>query len=130
MKNAKNHDGPERVAGVFMPAAMSFHPLTSSDDFERALDASREQPVVVFKHSLSCPISAAAQAAFNRLPDEAPIYRLVVQESRSLSGEIARKLDVAHETPQAIILEDGSVRTHASHYRISTEWLRNELALT
>ncbi|MEM1041997.1 MAG: bacillithiol system redox-active protein YtxJ [Bacteroidota bacterium] len=96
-------------------------------DFDALLDASHEQPVALLKHSISCPISAGGQKEFVKLEgdDDPPLYGLVVQYVRELSNEIAERLDVQHETPQALLISGGEVVYHASHYDISADALRD-----
>jgi bacillithiol system protein YtxJ len=106
-----------------------FQPLTSSSDWEDALAASESAPVVVFKHSSACPTSARANGEMEGLAGEmdTPIYRVVVQDARSVSDAIADDLDVRHETPQVIVLSDGASTYDASHYRVKADDVRSAL---
>lgn len=91
--------------------------ITDTKAFEQIADRSRERPVVIFKHSLTCPISAAAydqMAAF-----EGEVALIEVQRARELSTEIENRLGVAHESPQVIVLRNGQVVWNASHFRIT-----------
>ena len=79
---------------------------------------------LVFKHSTTCPISAAARERFTAWveslgPEEFPIYEVLVIEDRPLSQTIAADTGVEHQSPQAILLEDGKPRWHASHWAIT-----------
>ena len=56
-----------------------------------------------------------------------PIYEVVVQDARTLSNEIAERLDIRHETPQVIVLRDGKAVFHASHRRVTAEAVRTSL---
>jgi bacillithiol system protein YtxJ len=84
---------------------------------------SKERPVWVFKHSLTCPISGVAWGEFRRfatnsLQQEA-IYALIeIQRARPVSNALAERTGVPHESPQAILLRDARVAWHASHYDI------------
>lgn len=108
---------------------MSYYPLHTEADFEAAREASFQHPVVLFKHSLTCPISAAAQSALNQLGNagDPPVYRLVVQQARVLSRAIAETFNVRHESPQALLLVNGAVAAHTSHYRVTADWVRSQL---
>src|SRR6266850_6730293 len=91
--------------------------ITDTKAFEQIASRSRERPVVIFKHSLTCPISAAAydqMAAF-----EGEVALIEVQRARELSTEIENRLGVAHESPQVIVLRNGQVVWNASHFRIT-----------
>ena len=75
--------------------------LKTSDDFDALLDASRDRPVALLKHSISCPIAARGQKEFVQLEDEGDpaLYAVVVQYARDLSDHIAETLGVKHENP-------------------------------
>ena len=108
---------------------MSFIKLDTQDVFQQALQRSEETPVVLYKHSVTCPVSAAANREMEHFADaeEAPVFKLVVQKSRDLSAEIEAALDVRHETPQAIVLVHGQSVFNASHHRVKAEALREAL---
>lgn len=104
--------------------------LQSMAELERALRG--PAPVLIFKHSTACPISAAAYQAFQRFvaahPAGARYYLVKVIEQRALSGEIARRLGVPHASPQALLWHRGGVRWHASHWAITEQSLAAALA--
>jgi len=96
-----------------------FVKITDFKSFDDVAARSQEQPVVLFKHSLTCPVSAAAyeqMAAFN-----GEVNLIEVQRSRELSREIENRLGVVHESPQVIVLSRGQVVWNASHFRITAE---------
>ena len=106
-----------------------FHSITSESDWTEALDRSSEGPVLVFKHSATCPVSGTANQEMHELAGEdlVPIYRVVVQDSRAVSNEIASELDVRHETPQAILVQDQEAVFDTSHFNVTEDTLREEL---
>jgi bacillithiol system protein YtxJ len=96
-----------------------FVKITDTKAFEEIASRSKERPVVIFKHSLTCPISAGAynqMAAF-----EGEVSLIEVQQARELSTEIENRLGVAHESPQVLVLRDGQVVWSASHFKITAE---------
>lgn len=109
-----------------MPSTSSVRDLTSRPDWTEAREASHDAPVLIFKHSSACPISGRAnrQMAMLDEPDDLPVYRVVVQDARDVSSAIASDLGVPHETPQAIVLDDGEAVFDASHYGITAEAIR------
>ena len=109
---------------------MSIKPIQNESDLESALDRSQDKPVVLFKHSSACSLSASAQQEIKELADrtEAPIFRVVVQEARPVSNTIERTLNVRHETPQVIILRDGKAVFDASHRNVSVQTLTPQLS--
>jgi bacillithiol system protein YtxJ len=93
-----------------------FAPITDVKDLEDLLARSHEEPVIVFKHSSTCPISAAAYAEMTRVSND--VSMIVVQRARDLSREIEARTGVQHESPQAIILRNGEAVWNTSHWNI------------
>ena len=100
---------------------MGHHFINVKDarSFEELLSRSNEGPVVIFKHSTTCPISAAAYEQMTHFDGEVALVE--VQSARAVSREIEEKTGVAHESPQVIILRDGKVIWNASHWRVKAE---------
>ena len=81
--------------------------LHSSADLDAAIAKSHEHPIVLFKHSATCPFSARAQEQAALAKHDVEVYTHVVQYSKELSQEIAEKTGVEHQSPQAIVLDKG-----------------------
>lgn len=81
--------------------------MHTSEDLEKAIAASHEKPVVFFKHSASCPFSAAAQIEVAHVKHDLDVYGIVVQYTPELKQEMAERLDVEHQSPQAIVVHNG-----------------------
>jgi bacillithiol system protein YtxJ len=99
--------------------------LTEPDQLDALLRESAHRPVLIFKHSRSCGTSAYA---FDELQDHlrqaastARYAVVTVQTHRALSTDVAARLGVRHETPQALLVVDGRVVWQASHYRVTAE---------
>ena len=106
--------------------------LSDLDMLEAAIAESRERPVLLFKHSRTCGVSAEAldelRAHLDR-DDAGATYKMVtVQSHRQVSDEVADRLGVRHETPQAILIRDGRPVWKASHFRITADALRLALS--
>lgn len=101
--------------------------IKSREDFDRVLEESRQRPVALLKHSISCPISARGQEQFVQLEadEDPPLYAVVVQYARATSNHIAEVTGVRHETPQVMVLADGQVTYHTSHQQITAGALRD-----
>ena len=101
--------------------------LKSIEDLNRALDESNARPVLLFKHSLTCPISARAYREFQSYLEEAEpqvSYHLItVQTARSVSNEAAARLRIEHHSPQAILVRGGRGVWNASHFDITARGL-------
>lgn len=94
---------------------MTLPSLTTVDEVEALL---RAPVAVIYKHSTRCAFSSWAHDEVRRFASQRPDIpvRLVdVVFDRALSLAIAERLDVTHESPQAIVLRDGAVTWHGSH---------------
>ena len=96
-----------------------FVKVTDTKAFGELADRSKERPVVIFKHSLTCPISAAAYEEMAEFAGEVALVE--VQRARELSAEIENRLGVNHESPQVIVLRNGQVVWNASHFKITAD---------
>lgn len=86
--------------------------------------------VFVLKHSITCPISQAAYSEYEKFSNEHPeqnCYFLTVQDARPVSEYIAEHYHIKHESPQAIIFNNGDVNWHASHWKITNSALNSVL---
>lgn len=103
--------------------------LTSATEFEDALDRSRAEPVLLYKHSDRCSISTRAREEVLRFDADVDCetFEVVVQEARPVSDRIADALDIRHETPQAILLRDGRPVFDASHSNVTADSLQSAL---
>lgn len=104
--------------------------IDSIPALDELLATSKERPVWVFKHSLTCGTSSFAWAEFRRFAEEQPaedgaVYALIeVQKARAVSNAFAERTGVRHQSPQAVLLRDAQVAWHASHYQISVRDLK------
>ena len=106
--------------------------LKTTEELTEAIRESDERPVLIFKHSLSCPISSVAFNEFESYlshSDPAVSYNLItVQVARPVSNEAAQVLGLRHETPQAILIRNGRVLWDASHFGITATSLEQAIA--
>jgi bacillithiol system protein YtxJ len=98
---------------------------------EADVTALLSQPLaVVYKHSPICPSSTIAyeeMRSLRRLHTDVPVYLIDVIHSRPLSREIAHRLGIVHQSPQAIILRSGVPAWHGSHYDLRAEEMARAL---
>lgn len=92
---------------------------------------SKETPVVIFKHSTTCPISSMAK---NRLESSWDInestispYYLDLLRYRNVSTRIAELFDVVHESPQVLLIKDGECIYENSHLDINVPEIKEAL---
>ena len=111
--------------------------LQHIEQLDRLLSESHTRPLLLFKHSFSCGVSAEAldelidhlnaDIAAAGVPD--PHYAIVtVQTHRDVSNAVSSRLGVRHETPQALLIRDGRVIWSASHFRVTADAMKQALA--
>ena len=84
---------------------------------EDVISNSSSQPVVIFKHSNSCPISSRAYREMEQF--DGPVNLVEVQAARDISRKLADITGVRHETPQVIVLKNGKAVWNASHFDVT-----------
>jgi len=97
----------------------NFIEINSTEKLDELFEQSSEKPVVLFKHSLTCPISAGVYQEISNAG--ADINLIIIQNARSVSKAVAEKTGIRHESPQAIVLKNGEPVYHASHYDVTAE---------
>jgi bacillithiol system protein YtxJ len=99
--------------------------LRTVDEFESAVAGSKDRPLLLFKHSLTCATSAHAHGeveAFLSKPGLPVDARAVhVQTGRAISDAIAGRFGIRHESPQVLLISNEQVVWHASHYGVSQQ---------
>lgn len=103
--------------------------IESLEELEALLDRSRQTPVWLFKHSLTCGISSAAWSEFRRFAEgqtgvpAAELAVVEIQRARPVSAAIAEVTGVPHESPQALLLSDGRALWSDSHWGVTADAL-------
>ncbi|MGB7787051.1 MAG: bacillithiol system redox-active protein YtxJ [Salinimicrobium sp.] len=96
--------------------------LTEEEQLEQIEEESTQKTVVIFKHSTRCGISRMVlrnfEKDFQKQGDEHKMYYLDLIANRNISNQIAKRFNVAHESPQVIVIKNGDVAHHASHHSI------------
>ncbi len=98
---------------------MTEHVIRDLEGFDAALTRPR---VLLFKHSPICPVSEVARAQYRLwLLDhaDAPTVFVDVVSCPRLARDIATRSGVPHESPQAILFEEGAAVWSASHAAIT-----------
>ncbi|MEM6262333.1 MAG: bacillithiol system redox-active protein YtxJ [Bacteroidota bacterium] len=115
---------------------MTFHPedwqvLTSESQLATIAEESHQQPVLIFKHSTRCGISANAldklTAAWDLSAEKVKGYYLDLIAYRSVSNAIAVTFAVPHQSPQVLLIKDGKAVYHTSHYAIEIKGIKAAL---
>lgn len=96
-------------------------PLTDLVQFDEAIELSAHKKVLMFKHSTRCGISSMVLKQFERKfqPDEHTVlYFLDLLLHRDISNAIAERFNVSHQSPQLLVIENGTCTANASHHGI------------
>lgn len=99
---------------------MNWIPLVSEDQLKGLIEQSKQKPQVIFKHSTRCSISNVAKSRLEKsnIPAHIDFYYLDLLSHRTISNTIAREFEVAHESPQVLVIKNGSCVYHESHMGI------------
>lgn len=90
--------------------------IDSIESLNSLFDRSNLQPVVIFKHSSMCGISAHLLEEVTAI--DGTINVVVVQESRDVSNAVEQRTGYRHQSPQAFVIRGGKAVYQASHYGI------------
>ena len=108
-----------------------WHVLGTLDQLDTIIEESKDRPVVIFKHSTRCGISRGVLKIFERnyvyTDDQVKLYFLDLLQNRDISNEIANRFKVRHESPQLLIIKNGSVVYHNSHHAIEASHIEEFL---
>ena len=103
--------------------------LDKMEQLDELVKTSFEKPVVIFKHSISCGISAMAkhqlESDWNLTSNEVDFYYLDLITYRAISNKIESQFGVYHQSPQIIVIRNGAAVFNTSHHRINMGTLKN-----
>ncbi len=100
---------------------MNWNKIENEQALDEVIQASYEEPVLLFKHSYRCSISSVALSRIEKAWKSSKVkpYLIDVIAQRPISNRIAQLLQIHHESPQAILIQNGECRYNASHLEIS-----------
>ncbi|MFT4612061.1 MAG: bacillithiol system protein YtxJ [Glaciecola sp.] len=96
--------------------------LTDVAQLAEIENQSQTKTQVIFKHSTTCGISKMAMKQFVSTYDlsaNLDLYYLDLLSYRDVSNEVGYKFQVIHQSPQLLIIKNGTTAGHASHGGIS-----------
>ncbi len=110
---------------------MNWNFLQHPDQLQDILKESSEKNILIFKHSTTCSISRATLSRLERnwKDDEVDVksYFLDLLTYRELSNKIAEQFDVAHQSPQVLLIRHGKSIYDRSHFDIDFMQIKTEL---
>ncbi|MED3687568.1 bacillithiol system redox-active protein YtxJ [Peribacillus butanolivorans] len=107
---------------------MTINKIDSEEQFNELLN---EETFLLFKHSLTCPVSAEAYEQYEKYMaanEELKTAYLAVQEARPLSNYVAETFDIKHQSPQVILFKNGKPAWNESHWRITYDSLNKAIS--
>lgn len=109
---------------------MTWVNLTSFDQLNEIKNADGYS--LIFKHSTRCSISMMAKRNFEFnwevIPVDTKLYFLDLISFREISNSVAEVFNVAHQSPQILLIKDGDCVLEASHSDISAEEVAEVIA--
>ena len=110
---------------------IDWNDLTDLKQLDEVVDQSANMPVIIFKHSTRCSISRMALKNFEReynieIGDAKP-YFLDLLEHRDISNEIASRFGVMHQSPQLILIKQGTAVYDTSHSDIDATAVKKQV---
>jgi bacillithiol system protein YtxJ len=101
---------------------LNWIPLTSIEQLEEIKNLSKNDSVLIFKHSTRCGISSMVIRQFEKLftkeHQKLKVYYLDLLNYRNISDEVGYTFQVMHQSPQLLVIKNGVSVHNASHYDI------------
>ena len=97
--------------------------LTSLEQLDEIEKKSLGKPQIIFKHSTTCGISRMVinmfKSSYALTDSQADLYYLDLHSYREVSNETGYRFQVMHQSPQLLVIKNGTVVSHASHGAIA-----------
>lgn len=117
-KNLFNSNKTEKEPQISFP----WKSLTSENQLDEIVELSKTKTALIFKHSTRCGISRMVLSRFeeNQLENQEAVvfYYLDLLNFRTISDEIAARFQVFHQSPQLLVIKNGTCVAQGSHYEI------------
>lgn len=103
---------------------INWREITAEDQLDEMDQLSKEHFILIYKHSTRCSVSAATLSRLERKwngteASQVIPYFLDLIACRSVSGMIAERYGVRHESPQVLVIRNGTCVYHNSHFGIA-----------
>jgi len=97
--------------------------LTSLEQLEEIDKNSMVKPQFIFKHSTTCGISRMVmnmfKSSYGLTKEQADLYYLDLHAYREVSNEVGYRFQVMHQSPQLLVIKNGTTVAHSSHGAIA-----------
>lgn len=105
--------------------------LTTLAQLDKIAKDSEAKPVAIFKHSTTCGISRMVlrqlESQYDIDPARLDLYYLDLKAFREVSNEVAIRFQVLHQSPQMILIKNGTAVYADSHGSIHAGALAEKL---
>lgn len=103
---------------------MKWNNLSKEETLEEIKKISEDKKVLIFKHSTRCPISSMALSRLeskwkNDETENIEAYFLDLIRYRNISNRVAEEFGIQHQSPQVLIINQGSCVYDNSHSGIN-----------
>lgn len=111
--------------------ALPWQELKTLAQLDTIAEVSKTRPVAIFKHSTTCGISRMALRSFEAQygidHNQMDLYYLDLKAYRQVSDEVGYRFQVMHQSPQLILIKNGTAVYHDSHGSINAAVLESKL---
>jgi bacillithiol system protein YtxJ len=109
---------------------MNWIDLNDEAQLVSIIEASKEKPQLIFKHSTRCSISVTAKSRLDSVSNNVAIdcYYLDLLNHRNISNKITEDFKVFHESPQVLLIKDGECIYDESHLGIQWDEILETVA--
>lgn len=110
---------------------MPWKQLTELSQLDEIAKASESKPQAIFKHSTTCGISRMVirqlESQYDIDASQLDIYYLDLKAYREVSNEVGYRFQVMHQSPQMILIKNGTAVYADSHGAIDAAVLKAKL---
>ncbi len=109
---------------------LNWSKIETLESLQKAIAGTDKTPAIFFKHSTRCSISSMALNRFEKEWDESnncDIYFIDLIANRDVSNTLSEIVNVQHQSPQVLLIENGKCVYNASHSGIDAEEIKVKL---
>jgi len=112
---------------------MNWIQLNEEGQLNNIKELSKDQTILIFKHSTRCSISAMALDRLQRSWKDEEMakvkpYFLDLIQFRPISNKIASEFGIEHQSPQVLLINNGKCFYHQSHGGITYQDINKNIA--
>jgi bacillithiol system protein YtxJ len=116
-----------------MNYALNWKSLDTVSEFDKAIENSRNKPVLVFKHrpssSESTKVKEMLENEWSIPPESIDIFLVDVMKDKDVASEITDVAGVSNEFPQVLLFADGVTMYDESHEMINVKKIKLALKI-